>query len=712
MNQSPSKMRSRIGTILLALTAAGIVLYKVANRQLNEQAALRLESRLASLELKTGIKTVPVGFSVGFGTMRIDSLQIILPTGDRLSRKLSAPKVDPDPDIVELLQQIEPALRSLISELRTSSDEPKSKSIMPMIVRWFLPTRVVFDIAKTEIIADRTSSNSGKKELILGATEFHVRLDRRTPRIHFHAKELQLTGFVPETNVSGHVRLWPKTGAIELTASQTPDAKYHGWGLRIRTGVDTRKVEVSINGAHMPPSLASLFGNFIVPSTDTTFESNLELNQLGTEMVSFNASMKFRDLYVHNKAIAPTEIGPLHLDANFNGTFDPASSELIIDHGRIQLPAQLDFEPAERNMAQRSNFDFEVAGALEPAIIVNLRANGPVALPKPAQRLLTRYFPPSSKRSPPAIWSVRAFVSRTPCQALVDILPGKLAPALHDFTLTGDFMGILTVTWPKERPADFQLQISHDEFTCQVAHEPDLYATKTLNGPLSVQRRSRGMPNRNIDLSAENPAFAPFRNISRSFVTTVVAAEDTSFWNHTGVASFTFLDALRDNLAVGHLARGGSTITMQLVKNLLLTHDRTASRKIQEIFLAWHLGQTLTRERILELYANVIEFGPNIFGVGEAADFYFGKTAEGLTLKESVFLVNLLPAPVSRAEAFCRHHQPTENFSLLMDNLLTRMRTLKIINDDQWNRATAERLIFRSDDDAIAKLCHPTKEAT
>ncbi|NBQ53610.1 MAG: hypothetical protein EBU49_08530, partial [Proteobacteria bacterium] len=109
---------------------------------------------------------------------------------------------------------------------------------------------------------------------------------------------------------------------------------------------------------------------------------------------------------------------------------------------------------------------------------------------------------------------------------------------------------------------------------------------------------------------------------------------------------------------------------------------------------------------------NVVEFGPNIFGVGEAADFYFGTTAADLTLKESVFLVNLLPAPVSRAEAFCRHHQPTENFSLLMDNLLTRMRTLRIINDEQWNHAAAERLIFRSDDDAIAKLCHPTKEAT
>ncbi|NBQ54229.1 MAG: hypothetical protein EBU49_11705, partial [Proteobacteria bacterium] len=459
------------------------------------------------------------------------------------------------------------------------------------------------------------------------------------------------------------LRLWPKTGAIELTASQTPDEKYHGWGLRIRTGVDTRKVEISINGAHMPPSLASLFGSFILPSTDTTFDSHLELNQLGSEMVSFNASIKFRDLYVHNKAIAPTEIGPLHLDANFNGTFDPASSEMIIDHGRIQLPAPLDFEPAERNMAQRSNFDFEVAGAIEPAIIVNLRANGPLALPQTAQRILTRYFPPSSKRSPPENWSVRAFVARTPCQALVDILPGKLAPVLHDFSLAGDFMGILTVTWPKEIPADFQLQISHDEFTCEVAHEPDLYATKNLNGPLSVLRRSRGMPNRTIDLSTQNPTFAPYRSISRSFITTVVAAEDTGFWNHTGVTSFTFLDALRDNLAVGHLARGGSTITMQLVKNLLLTQERTASRKIQEVFLAWHLGRRLPRERILELYANVVEFGPNIFGIGEAADHYFGKKPADLTFKESVFLVNLLPAPVSRAEAFCRHHQPTENFS-------------------------------------------------
>lgn len=712
MYPSPSNMRFKIGVILLALAAAGLILYKFANRQLNQQAALRLESRLAALELKTGIKTVPVGFSVGFGAMRIRSLQIILPTRDRLSKKLSAPMADHDPDIAELLQQIEPALRSLIRELRTNSDEPKSKAIMPRIARWFLPTRIVFDIAKTEIIADRTGSNAGKKELILSATEFHVRLDRRTPRINFHAKELQLTGFVPESNVSGHLRLWPKTGAVELTASQTPDAKYHGWGLRIRTGIDTRKIEISINGAHMPPSLASILGSFVVPSTDTTFESNLELSQLGTEMVSFKASIKFRDLYVHNQIIALKEIGPMHLDANFNGAFDPASSELIIDHGRIELPAPVEFEPAERNMAQRSNFDFEVAGAIEPAVIVNLRANGPVALPKTVQRFLARYFPPSSKRSPPETWSVRAFVARTPCQALVDILPAKLAPALDDFILAGDFMGIMTVTWPKRRPADFQLQMSHDEFTCEVANEPDFYATKNLNGPLTVQRRSRGMPNRTIDLGPQNPAFAPYRSIGRSFVTTVVAAEDTGFWGHSGVASITFLDALRDNLAAGHLARGGSTITMQLVKNLLLNHERTASRKLQEFFLAWHLGRTLTRERILELYANVAEFGPNIFGVGEAADLYFGKKPSDLTIKESVFLVNLLPAPVSRAEAFCRHQQPTENFSLLMNNLITRMRTLKIINEEERNQAAAEHLTFRMDDDAIGKLCHPAKEAT
>jgi membrane peptidoglycan carboxypeptidase len=104
------------------------------------------------------------------------------------------------------------------------------------------------------------------------------------------------------------------------------------------------------------------------------------------------------------------------------------------------------------------------------------------------------------------------------------------------------------------------------------------------------------------------------------------------------------------NLKAGRFVRGASTITMQLAKNLLLSREKTVSRKLQEIVLADYLEQTFTKEEMMELYLNVIEFGPEIYGVGPAARHYFGRAPAELTLSESLFLSGLLPSPL-------RHHK-------------------------------------------------------
>ena len=701
---------ARISFTIAALTVLAAALLFLAGRQLNREAASRLENRLHALQEKTGIKILGKEFSTGFSSFRLRSLKIILPKGPSANknRRLTVGSSDRNPaagssdqNPMNLLHQIEPTLKSLLRELQSISTAPENTSLIPRIARWILPKRVVFDIDHIEILA----GNETATDWIFHASDFHVRIDRRTPRLNFHARELQLTGFLLESQVSGHVRMWPKTGEIELTASQTPDSRFHGWGFRIRTEIDVKKFHIDLNGAHMPPSLASMLGTLIVPSTDTTFEVSLNLKRLGVEMLAFDATLNFRDLYLRDKNLAASDVGPLHLDGHLAGSFDPGSSELIIDHARVELPAPIDFEPAQRNLAQRSKYDFEVSAGVEPAVIINLRGNGPLPLSVDANRVLTSYFPPKSRRQPPETWSVQALVARTPCQALVDVVPAKLAPVMHQFELTGDFMGVVDLKWRPNHPADFDLKITHDEFTCAVSKEPGGYAAENFNGPVKMERGSRGLPQRDIDLTPQNPAYAPFGGISRNFITTVVAAEDTGFWSHKGVTSHSFLDALRDNLTEGRLTRGGSTITMQLVKNLLLSPERTASRKVQEFFLAWHLGRKISHERILELYANAAEFGPNVFGIGEAADLYFGKKAADLTLKESVFLVNLLPAPVTRVQAFCRRYQPTENFTKLMNDLLLRMHTLKRISVTQLAQARAEKIFFRSDNAAREKLC-------
>lgn len=124
----------------------------------------------------------------------------------------------------------------------------------------------------------------------------------------------------------------------------------------------------------------------------------------------------------------------------------------------------------------------------------------------------------------------------------------------------------------------------------------------------------------------------------------VVAGEDLEFFSHSGFSVSEMRAALREVLADGEL-RGASTITQQLAKNLWLTPSRSPWRKIKEAILTRQLEQHLSKRRILELYLNVVEFGPGVYGAGTAARHYFGKPAAALSEHEAAMLAAALPRP-------------------------------------------------------------------
>jgi membrane peptidoglycan carboxypeptidase len=101
------------------------------------------------------------------------------------------------------------------------------------------------------------------------------------------------------------------------------------------------------------------------------------------------------------------------------------------------------------------------------------------------------------------------------------------------------------------------------------------------------------------------------------------------------------------NIKERRFARGGSTITMQLVKNVFLNRNKTIARKMEEILLVWLIEnqQLCSKERMFEVYLNIIELGPHVYGAGEAARFYFNKDASKLTLPESIFIASIIPRP-------------------------------------------------------------------
>src|SRR4030095_3467548 len=128
----------------------------------------------------------------------------------------------------------------------------------------------------------------------------------------------------------------------------------------------------------------------------------------------------------------------------------------------------------------------------------------------------------------------------------------------------------------------------------------------------------------------------------------ILTTEDNGFFKHRGWVSSEFRNALKRNLQRGGFRGGASSITMQMVKNVLLTQEKTLSRKLQELFLVWYLEQELPKERILELYLHAIEFGPRIYGIGAASRHYFGKKPGELNPIEGAFFSSILPSPKRR----------------------------------------------------------------
>ncbi|HAM97157.1 MAG TPA: hypothetical protein DCQ26_00960 [Marinilabiliales bacterium] len=168
-----------------------------------------------------------------------------------------------------------------------------------------------------------------------------------------------------------------------------------------------------------------------------------------------------------------------------------------------------------------------------------------------------------------------------------------------------------------------------------------------LNDTFTYQVYKDGRNTRSIFVGPGNPCFVGLDQVSPYLKNAVITSEDGGFFYHKGFDQEAIKHAIADNLKKGRFARGGSTITMQLVKNVFLTQQKTISRKMEEWMMVWlieNLNLT-TKERMFEVYLNVIEWGPNIYGICEASEFYFDKSPMELTLNESIFLASIIPSP-------------------------------------------------------------------
>jgi penicillin-binding protein 1A len=169
----------------------------------------------------------------------------------------------------------------------------------------------------------------------------------------------------------------------------------------------------------------------------------------------------------------------------------------------------------------------------------------------------------------------------------------------------------------------------------------------------------------------------------------VVAIEDERFYEHGGVDYWGVLRATLANLR-GRLAQGASTITMQVARNFFLTNEKSFTRKIYEVLLAWKIESNLSKEQILELYMNQIYLGQRAYGFSSAAQIYFGKDIQRISIAEAAMLAGLPKAPSA--------YNPVVNYrraKIRQEYILQRMRDLKMITPSQYQSAMTETLHIR-----------------
>ena len=184
----------------------------------------------------------------------------------------------------------------------------------------------------------------------------------------------------------------------------------------------------------------------------------------------------------------------------------------------------------------------------------------------------------------------------------------------------------------------------------------------------------------------KNRYWTPSGRIPAEMKWAVILAEDSNFYKHEGFDVKAIKNAIKYDLEKKSLKRGASTITQQTAKNLFLSREKTITRKLKEIYLAYRMEQELTKGRIIEFYLNVVELGPMVYGIGHGAQYYFGKPASALTPRECAFLAAMLPGPRLA-------YNPYKNLGKVLkrsDMILRLLRQKGVLGEGEYQAALAQ----------------------
>jgi hypothetical protein len=218
-----------------------------------------------------------------------------------------------------------------------------------------------------------------------------------------------------------------------------------------------------------------------------------------------------------------------------------------------------------------------------------------------------------------------------------------------------------------------------------------LPSIERLKGPFDYRAESRDGVVTLVRVGPDSADFIPLAEVPPLFLRLLLIGEDANFYGHPGIDLKEIPVAVASDLAAGTFARGASTIPQQLAKNLFLSREKKLSRKLQELALALLLDSSLGKSRVLEIYVNVIEWGPHLYGLRPAARHYFDEDPAQLTPRQMAFLVALVPGPLKYQRSFV-DGTPTPFLEGRMATLLAKLSSVGALTEEEYEQALDDPL--------------------
>ena len=674
----------------LAVFFATLLISILTWRNLESTAEEILKNHLVQLNEKLNLDFSFDRLELGLGVATLHGVTFGEDAGIEIEKiKVEADISLLDPQILnpEVVHLIGPTVRTTVKKLKALEQNPIVKKIIDRLLaspneaeiseksefRWPVPRRV--KISGASIIV--TDEKNIEKVSITG---LRGTLNKFAKKATFGFEQLILDGEI-EKNVSGHLKLIDKSGLYEFSVNRQKSSENLGWKLAGDISSDFSNINLKIDFSSIPSLLHSTVTRFLSTPEQSGTKGTIEISTTDKFHWNIRSNLNFDHLYLQHASLGKESIGPVAFSLATEMTYAQSNRQVLVTNGVIGIPGSSGF------IDRRTEANADL-------VLVAFSASG--LLPK--------------NRADSSIWQAKVRVAPTPCQSALDVLPVQLAPHLKQFEMSGKFGANFDVRINPNSAEDFSYKTFNPLFSCKIAKAPIQYSATQLTNPFTLERRSsKGLNIVEIPLLPNARTFTPIGNMGKNAVLAIVSAEDAGFYSHNGVEWSAMEQALRRNLNEKRIAIGGSTITMQTVKNLVLTNERTFGRKFQELFLSWHLDQEISKNRILEIYLNIVEFGPDIFGITTASRHFFNKHPADLSIKEATYLASVMPAPVTRYRYFCLG-RTSPNYDELLHTLLRRMHSLGRISFDEYIGALNEPLIFNPTTRLATNDCHGIKQ--